>query len=313
MGKEVFGVRNLSSDLGRKRNSVGRWSLALGVLVPAVVLLANVPPRAEKTQTFQTSLSPRITLSNLSGEVIVRGWDKTQVHAVYSTASPLVSVEAEPVPSKGPAEKIYFETQIQDPTLSAEAGSVNYTLDVPLGASLEIRNRQGVVRIQKLAGDAWVESVGGDIVAEDVGGHLAVRSVGGNIEVIRPAGRVEASSITGNLHFISPTTAKLRGNTTSGKIVYEGDFAPGGDYVLSEYSGQMEIICPASASFELNAKSVHGKVITDPELSLIPKPHAYAPAGASSFSGMRNNGAATVELTSFSGNIHIRHGSPKNQ
>ena len=34
-----------------------------------------------------------------------------------------------------------------------------------------------------------------------------------------------------------------------------------GDYILSAYSGDVDIVCPASASYELSAKTLKGKVI----------------------------------------------------
>lgn len=283
------------------------WRALPLIVAPLVLLLAASVARMEKMLVFQTSSSPRITLSNFSGQVIVKGWDKSQVRATCTTGSSQVKVDAEPVPASGAAEKIHFETSFVDPMVTGQDEVADYRLDVPMESNLEIRNRQGHVQLESLSGDSWVESVGGSIRVVDAAGHLAVRTVGGNIEIIRPSGRVEASSITGNLRFVAPTSSKLRGNTTSGKIVYEGDFVSGGDYVLSEYSGEMEIFCPPAASFELNAKSVRGRVVTDPELTLVPRHRGpYLPSGATSLFGTRNTGAATVELTSFSGNIHIR-------
>jgi DUF4097 and DUF4098 domain-containing protein YvlB len=292
-----------------KTMKLGRLILRFFILavVPLSVLIAAAPARIEKTLVCQTTTNPRITLSNMSGQVVVRGWDKAQVRAVCSTASPQVTIEADPISNIVATDKVHFMTRILDAALSGENEVADYTLDVPMDSTLEIRNRQGSVRIEKLSGEAWVESVGGAVTISDVSGHLSVRTVGGNIEVIRSSGRVEASSITGNLHFVSPSTSKLRGTTTSGKILYEGDFVAGGDYVLSEYSGEMVILCPPSSSFELNAKSVRGKVVTDPEFSVIPKRRsASPPSAASSLFGTHNSGNATVELTSFSGSIHIR-------
>ena len=137
----------------------------------------------------------------------------------------------------------------------------DYTLDVPAGASLEIRNPQGRIRVEGMQADASVQSVGGDISIRDYSGHLSVHSVAGDIEVIRPSGNVEAYSITGNLHFVSPATTRLHGSTTSGSILYEGDFMDRGDYILSAYSGDVDIVCPPSASYELSAKTLKGKVI----------------------------------------------------
>ncbi len=283
----------------RKGNLKAFWLLCL----PLGVLTTAGPARVEKT--FDTTPHPRISVTNLMGPVVIRGWERAQVHAVCTTSSPHVEVDIEPLPGNGPAEKIHFDTHVLDPLASSKDQAADYSIDVPVGASMEIRNRQGSVQIENLQGEASVESVGGTISVRDVGGHLAVRSVGGDIEVIRPSGRVEASSITGNLHFVSPTGSQLRGTTTSGKIVYEGDFVSGGDYVLSSYSGDMDILCPPSASFELNAKTVRGKL--DNALPITPKRHSPSPlSSGSSLLGTHNTGNATVELTSYSGAIRIR-------
>lgn len=278
------------------------WKRLWLAFVPAALLLAAAPSNLEKT--FETTLMPRISLSNLTGQVVVKSWDRPQVHATCTASSPRVEIDAEAMPPHRPAEKIHFTTHVLDPLVTGKDESADYVLEVPVGAAVEIRNRRGSVRIEKLQGDTWVETVGGTISISDVAGHLAVRSVGGDIEIIRPSGRVEASSINGNLHFVAPMSSQLRGNTTSGKILYEGDFESGGDYILSTYSGDIDVFCPPTASFELNAKTVRGKL--DNTFPLTPKPHSpttYSPGN--SLLGTLNRGNATVDLRSFSGAIRI--------
>jgi hypothetical protein len=271
--------------------------------MPVVVLGAAGANRLEKT--FETSRNPRISIANMTGQISVRGWDRPQVHAVCSVPSPHLEVDTEVLPHTGQADKIHFTTHVLDPLVTGSDMAADYTLDVPVGASVEIRNPQGSVRVERLQADTSVESVSGSIVVTDVSGHLAVRSVGGNIEVIRPSGRVEAYSINGDLHFVSPITTKLRASTTSGRILYEGDFMDGGDYMLSAYSGDMDVLCPPSASFELRAKTVRGKL--ENALSLTPRRRSPFPlSSGNSLFGTHNSGRATVELTSFSGAIRIR-------
>ena len=50
----------------------------VAVLLPAALMWAAGEGRWEKT--FDTTREPRITLNNLKGHVLVRGWDKAQVH-----------------------------------------------------------------------------------------------------------------------------------------------------------------------------------------------------------------------------------------
>ncbi len=282
-----------------------RQCLHLLVLILASAILIRAAGDGRIEKTFDTTREPSISLQNLKGVVIVRGWDKAQVHLVYSLESPRLEVDSEILPETGPADKIHIETHLLDSTLPLTEESADYTLDVPSGATLEIRNSQGKVRVQGMQADASVASVGGDIDVRDYSGHLTARSVAGDIEIIRASGNVEADSTTGSLHFVSPATTRLHGSTTSGHILYEGDFMDRGDYILSAYSGDVEIACPPSASFELSAKTLKGKVI-----NLMPMTHRREPAspleGANSLLGTRNTGRASVELTSFSGNIRIR-------
>ena len=279
------------------------WRSALWLLLPLGLVAAAGPMRLEKS--FVTTPNPRVSVTNLRGQVVVKGWDKAQVRAVSGTASGRVEIDAEAVPSSGPAARIQFRTHALDPMVTEDEETTDYTLDVPVGASIEIRNRQGRVLIERIQGDTWVESAGGVIQITEASGRINARTLGGDIEIIHPSGHVEASSITGSLRFTNPESARIRANTNSGKIVYEGSFAPMGEYILSTYSGDIDLLSPPEASFDLNAKTVKGKL--DNTFVLQPKRHAPSPAlPGTSLLGTHNTGTASVELTSFSGTIRVR-------
>lgn len=273
------------------------------LLIPTGLLVASGPAKTERN--FVTTASPRVSISNLAGKVMVKGWDRLQVHVVYTILSSKVAVDAEQIPEHGAADKVRFTTYVVDRSGAQASPPVDYVVQVPTGASLEIRDPQGSVNVESIKGDTSIDSLGGNISVADSSGHLSVRSVGGNIEVIRPSGRVEAYSINGDLHFVNPTSDRLRGTTTSGTILYEGDFQPGGNYVLSDYSGDITLVCPSRASFELDAKTVRGKLDNQfPIVSRGPS-KSFLPAANSIF-GTQGSGQATLEVTSFSGTIHIR-------
>jgi len=257
-------------------------------------------------RSIDAVVAPRISLTNLTGHVVVRGWDKLRIHLVSTTSSPRVEMEMEAMPANGPAEKLRVDTHAQDSTLSAKEKVADYLLEVPLASSLDLHNFEGDVQVQRLQGDVGIESYGAPIEVDDVSGHLAVRSLAGDIRISRSAGRVEANSVCGSLFFISPTGTDLRASTTSGKIVFEGDFVPAADYQLSTWNGNMDVFTSPNGSFELVAKSIKGKVVRDPEVPLrskLRRPAAYP--GTNTLMGTSNAGKATVELNSFSGSIHI--------
>jgi DUF4097 and DUF4098 domain-containing protein YvlB len=278
------------------------WKLAGALLIPLSVLAAGP---VEKT--IETTLAPHVSLLNAVGHVTVTAWDRSQIRIAFTTGSPQVDVDLDQLPPTGRAEKIHVTTHPLNPQLAIREQTADYTLEVPEGSDLEIRNSEGGVKIDGIHGDASIDSVGGKIVVSNVSGHLAVRSIGGDIEVVRSAGRVEANTVNGNLRFVSLTGSQLQASTTSGRIFYQGDFLSGGNYHFSDYSGDMEILTPPSASFDLSAKTVRGKVVTDPEVSVRPRRRSVSPLyGSNSLLGTHNTGAASVELRSFSGTIRIR-------
>ncbi len=278
------------------RNRPFRSSLLL-LTLPLCLCAASGPGKIEKT--FATTSNPHISIFNLEGKVIVRGWDKAQVHVLCSASATGLEVDSEALPAQGAAEKLRFSTQSSIPRAS---GAVDYILDVPQQCSLDIHNPQGHVEIEKVLGDIRVESVAAPITVTDAAGHVALGSVGGDITVIRPSGRVEVSSVTGNLRFVSPSSPELDANTSRGLISYDGDFPPGSDYHLRTYSGSVDVRCPASASFELRARSMRGKV--ENAIALEPTSHQSVHFGNSLF-GRHSTGRATLELRSYRGNIFI--------
>lgn len=281
-------------------NRTSFWIIFLAV-APAVAFGSGP---YQRTTTFYTTRAPRISITNLNGAVVIRGWDRPQVDAVYIIASPHIEIDTEQVPSHGEAEKIQLATHLLERSLQGADAKVDYTLDVPRGSSLEIRNPQGSVRINSLAGDTWVQSAGGDIYISSVGGQIIAHSLSGEIQIDHASGYVEASSVTGDLKFISPTSSQIHATTTSGQIYYQGKLVPAADYVMSTYSGNINFFCPPSSSFELNARSVHGKL--ENELKLVGRHHhpSVSSYGSALF-GMHNQGTATLELTSFRGAIRI--------
>lgn len=259
----------------------------------------------QRVDTFATIPNPDISLTNLTGTVIVRGWTEPRVHAVCQMASPRIEIDTTSIPDTGQVEKLELATHLLDPNLQGSNAKVDYTLDVPVGSSIEIRNPQGVVRIERLNGDTWVASVGGDIFVSDASGHVIARSVGGRIDIVRSSGYIEVSSVTGGLRFDSPTSSRIHARTTSGQIIYEGNLVPAAEYVMETYSGDIDFMCPRSSSFELDARSVHGKVIHQLKVNRKPHHHSVSYYGNALY-GTHNEGAATLELTSYRGNIYLR-------
>ena len=273
------------------------------LVIPLGLWAAEEPGRVEKT--LDTTPNPRVSVSNLRGNVVVKGWDKSQVHALFTATSSKVGVDIEPTPPKGQVERVRFQTETLNAPVNTNGESADYSLDVPLNSTLDIQDTQGSVRVEKVQGDVHVYSVAAPISVTEALGHLHVESVGGNIEIVRASGRVEVSTVNGDIRFISLNSADLRGFTTSGRIVYQGDFVPRGSYDLATYSGEVDVFCPATASFELRAKT-KGKVDNDFRMTPGPRRAPSPPLPYTSSFGMYHEGKATLDVRSYNGAIHIR-------
>lgn len=289
---------------GRRTRRVYPHALPVLLLPAGALLVASGGSRSEKT--FQAVPDARISIVNAAGgPVIVRGWDRPRVHAVCLTASSKVEVDCDQMPATGEVEKLHFVTHVLDSQAAPDERTTSYELDVPSGASVDVNNPQGSVTIERLSGDSWIESVSGKISVVDASGRVRARSLNGDIELVRPTGPIEATSVMGNLRFIASTTPTVRAQTTgSGNIIFDGEFVPGGDYLLASYQGNMNITCPPSDFFKLSARTVRGKV--DDERHATRK-------GISRLDGAGNalsrHAEAFVQVKSYSGRIHIQPGS----
>lgn len=277
------------------------WRFLYLLMLPSGFLLAQGPLQLEKT--IETTASPSVNLINLSGRVVVHGWNKSAVHAVWQGSSSQLELDTDTMPEKGQAHKVHLSTHLLHPQPGQPAATADYDVQVPVGASVAIRNPQGSIEVEHLHGDASLESVGGSISVKDVEGIVYARSVGGGIEIEHPTGPVEADTIMGDLKLVDSSSSNVKATTTSGKLHYDGDFTDGGKYILSTYSGDLDVSCPETASVEISAKTLRGKL--EKNVSLVPKRHTSYPGQGQSFVGTQKAGFATVDIKSFSGNIHI--------
>src|SRR5579859_7629086 len=101
--KEVTAVARRCMGNKVVMKTILRWgSLSLLVLPLAIVQVANL---THQEKTFDTTSAPHIGLSNFMGHVVVKGWDRPQVHAVYETGSPQTLIDIDQLPSGGRRKK----------------------------------------------------------------------------------------------------------------------------------------------------------------------------------------------------------------
>jgi DUF4097 and DUF4098 domain-containing protein YvlB len=278
------------------------WKAAT-LLVPSLLLcgLASADPQPRRQeQHFKVEAHPVITIHNPNGLITVKAWTKAEVMVISNRASDDVEVDAEQM-----GNRVDVSTHAASDNVAPDDMRADYQINVPEDAELQIHNDSGAVNVANVLGDMNVETVAAAVDLEDSAGYVTIRTVGGSFQCTRCAGKLEISSISGNLRLTDIHSIHVHAQTSTGNILFSGEFLPNGTYRLKNYSGLIEVRFSPSDSFDLSATSLKGKVVN--EASLTPKSHQqhfYSRFGNSLF-GTFNAGRAKVELTSFDGTISI--------
>src|SRR5580693_4211701 len=242
------------------------WKTA-GLLVPGLLLCSAVAagPRRQE-QHFKVAAHPVITIHNPNGLITVKAWTKSEVMVISTPASDRIEVDAEQM-----GNRVDVSTRELSDSVAPDDMRADFQINVP----------------------------------EDATGYLTVKTVGGSFTCTRCAGRIEASSISGNFRLLDLRTYHVWAQTSSGNILFTGQFLPNGTYSLKNYSGVIEVRFSPGDSFDLSATSLKGKVNNEAKLTPSAHQHHFMPKWGNALFGTFNEGRAKIELTSFDGTINI--------
>jgi DUF4097 and DUF4098 domain-containing protein YvlB len=277
------------------------WKAAF-LVVPAALSLSASPASARQLQKkSRVGERPIVSIHSPNGTIAVKAWTKSEVLVIADLASSLTDVGAEQN-----LDRIDISTRQLRDNVSPDDLRVDYQVNVPENAELQIHDDSGLVSVANVLGDMNIESVAAGVDLQDVAGYLTVKTVAGSFSCLRCAGRIEANSISGNFRFVDTRSKHVRAQTSTGNILYSGEFLPDGEYRLRNYSGVIELRFAPGDSFDLSATSLKGKV--NNEAKLIPLRHSYhSPVreGNALIGSYNTAGRARVDLGSFDGTINV--------
>jgi len=283
-----------------KSNLKAYWVTA-GLLVPGLLLSSAVyagPIRHE--QHFKVTAHPVITIHNPSGLITVKAWTKAEVMVISMPATTEVEVDAEQM-----GNRVDVSTRALSESVAPGDMKADFQINVPEDSELQIHNDAGAVNVSNVLGDMNVETVAAGVDLADTSGYLTVKTVGGSFQCSRCAGRIEVSSITGSFRLIDLKSTHVWAQTSTGNILFNGEFLPNGTYSLKNYSGTIEVRFSPGDSFDMSATSLKGKVNNEAKLTPSTHEHHFVPRWGNALFGTFNQGRAKVELTSFDGTINI--------
>jgi DUF4097 and DUF4098 domain-containing protein YvlB len=279
-------------------------SVKLAVPAAALTFLAfaSAPAHADRMEKhFTVQGKPMVTVRNANGRVQVKAWSKNEVQVVCTNVTGKTSLESEQA-----GNRIELETHLLNEKISGDDLKADYEITVPVETELNVRTDSGNVTVESVHGDMTFDTVGANLQLTDVDGYMVIKTIDGSLICTRCSGKLQANSISGNMQMLQPSLDSVRVQTSSGNILFDGNFLSRGIYIMKNFSGTIEVHFSPNDSIDLNAASLKGNVIN--QASIKPDTHG-SPRTPSrygqSFLGTLNDGRSKVELSSFSGTIKI--------
>ena len=270
-------------------------------LVLATCLSATAFAESKKEYRFTVGPNANVSVDTQYGAISVKPGSANQVVVTATLKSDKVEVDQQ---QRG--NRIEIASHLL-PGADQQTGQVDYEVQIPPDATLNLRSSTGPLSAEHLQGDLTLEGADAVVNIRDVSnGHVNVRTMGGPITLTDVRnGHVEIASISGDVHLKSVTGPLVQANSGSGKIFYDGDFGSGGDYKFTTHTGDIEALVPPDVSADFSAHSVLGRVQHDFPLQQ-PKHSRFSMEAGRSFFGTVGKAASEVVLRSFSGKIRLK-------
>jgi len=257
-----------------------------------------------------------IVISNVSGTIDVRGWDRNEVQVTGTLGRGVERVDV--VPSKG---RVVVKVVL--PRGNSHDGSADIEVSVPKGSSVEVSAVSADVSSHGVLGTQRLKSVSGEVTADisgnesevsSVSGDVTVRgdgrttrlratSVSGNLDLNNVSGKLDVVTVSGDARVHMGDASEVRGRTTSGSLEVSGKLTNDGRVDVEGVSGDITLRLSAPGGLSLEIESFSGD-IEGCSATHVERVSKYGP-------GVRLNtrnveaGGARVRAKTLSGDIDI--------
>lgn len=215
-----------------------------------------------------------VVISNVSGTIDVRGWDRNEVQVTGHLGSGVERVDVDS-PSKG---RVVIKVVL--PRGSSRDGDADLEVSVPKGSNVEVsavsadvssRGVLGTQRLKSVSGEVTadisgneseVSSVSGDVTVRGDGKMtgLRVKSVSGSLDLTNVSGRLDVVTVSGDSRVHMGDATELRGRTTSGNLEVRGKLTRDGRVDVEGVSGDISLRLSAPGGLSMEIESFSGDI-----------------------------------------------------
>jgi DUF4097 and DUF4098 domain-containing protein YvlB len=214
-----------------------------------------------------------VIISNVSGAVDVRGWDRNEVQVTGQLGE---SVERVDVESSGGRTVV----KVVLPHRGSRDGDAVIEVQVPRNSSVEVsavsadvssRGVLGTQRLNSVSGEITADiagnesaarSVSGDVTLRGVGKPVSVRvsSVSGSLDINNFGGKVEVVTVSGDARVQVGEANDIRGRTTSGNLELIGKLTRDARVDVEGVSGDLLLRLSAPGGLSAEIESFSGDI-----------------------------------------------------
>ena len=279
------------------------------VLGAGLFLWSAAPARAAGTgqrveKQFNVTGRPVVVIHNVAnGRIEVKSWKNAEVNIIGTQTSNKIGFDIEQV-----GDRIDVTANLLDTTARPLELEANLQLTVPEETELQLKTETGLIYVEQVVGDMKLESYAGDVHLKEVSGYIIVKTTSGSLVCTQCAGKLDFSSIGGNAQILQPQLNDVNLMTTTGNVLFDGDFVRTGLYSMKSGKGLVEVRFSSTDSFDLKAQTATGVVDNQAVAFLKPDSHGVkhiASKWTHGLFGTVGMGLAKVELSSYSGTIRI--------
>jgi DUF4097 and DUF4098 domain-containing protein YvlB len=304
-----------------------------GAPEPAFQSRNNTPERADAAERISRRVrieaGGRFSISNIAGDIAISGASGNEIviDAVKrGRASSFGTVRVDVAERPGRVEVRTTHTGRSDNV------SVDYTVAVPQGISVDAKSISGDVRVRNVDGQVHAESVSGSVVASAVPKLAGAKSISGDITVIDSsidgdlnvgsisgavrvksvkARTLEMSTVSGDLQAVDIACDRVAVKSVSGNLDFSGALARTGRYEFNSHSGEVRLSVSETTGFELTADTFSGTIHSTLPITINGTAGrgsraGRGPEGGRGLRGTLGDGSAVLTVRTFSGDIALK-------
>lgn len=254
-------------------------------LIASIVLVSLASTSGAEAADFEqrAPMSPGgdLEVSNVSGSVEIRGWNRSEIQVVADVKSVNDRIEFEIrdgsafVGVRSERDKKRSDHWHRD-----QHKDVDFVINVPrstrvsvntVSADIDVRDVTGDQRLESVSGDidlefkgteASVRTVSGDVVIAGNGSveRLKVATVSGDVELSGVGGELRMESVSGDLSVSGKKFRRLLGKTVNGDLDFRGELDKGGEIDFGAINGDVDIVLRTLFDIEFTLETFNGTI-----------------------------------------------------